>query len=78
MAITSTRGHAELIKQVIARRTPMTTAEQLSKQVCGFAAIMAMHMYRLEILMDMLERLEDIRTGHLVAVVRNNRQARSS
>jgi signal transduction histidine kinase len=75
MSITSTRGHAELIKQVIARRTDKTTAEQLSKQVSGFAGIMAIHMYRLELLMDMLQRLEDIRTGHLAAVVRNNRKA---
>jgi NtrC-family two-component system sensor histidine kinase KinB len=75
MSITSTRGHAELIKQVIARRTEKTTAEQLSKQVSGFAGIMAIHMYRLELLMDMLQRLEDIRTGHLAAVVRNNRRA---
>jgi signal transduction histidine kinase len=74
MSITSTRGHAELIKQVIARRTDRTTAEQLSKQVSGFAGIMAIHMYRLELLMDMLQRLEDIRTGHLAAVVRNNRK----
>ena len=32
MSITSTRGHAELIKQVLARRTEVTTAEQLAKQ----------------------------------------------
>ena len=74
MSITSTRGHAELIKQVIARRTAATTADQLSKQVSGFAGIMAIHMYRLELLMDMLQRLEDIRTGHLAAVIRNNRK----
>lgn len=74
MSITSTRGHAELIKQVIARRSEVTTAEQLSKQVGGFAGIMAVHMYRLELLMDMLQRLEDIRTGHLAAVIRTNRK----
>jgi signal transduction histidine kinase len=75
MSITSTRGHAELIKQVIARRTAKTTVDQLAKQVSGFAGIMAIHMYRLELLMDMLQRLEDIRTGHLAAVIRNNRKA---
>ena len=75
MSITATRGHAELIKQVIARRTASTTADQLAKQVSGFAGIMAVHMYRLEMLMDMLQRLEDIRTGHLTAVIRNNRRA---
>jgi signal transduction histidine kinase len=74
MSITSTRGHAEMIKQVVTRRTA-TTVEQLAKQVSGFAGIMAIHMYRLELLMDMLQRLEDIRTGHLAAVIRNNRKA---
>jgi signal transduction histidine kinase len=75
MSITSTRGHAELIKQVVARRTERTTTEQLAKQVSGFAGIMAVHMYRLEMLTDMLQRLEDIRTGHLAAVIRSNRRA---
>ena len=74
MAITSTRGHAELIKQVIARRTPVTTADQLARQIGGFASIMAVHMYRLEILVDLLERLEDIRTGNLIQLLRNNRR----
>jgi signal transduction histidine kinase len=72
MSITSTRGHAELIKQIVAKRTAKTTAEQLGKQVAGFAGIMTVHMYRLEMLMDLLQRLEDIRTGQLVQIVRNN------
>jgi signal transduction histidine kinase len=74
VSITSTRGHAELIKQVIAKRSPNTTTDQLAKQVSGFAGIMAIHMYRLELLTDMLQRLEDIRTGHLAAVLRTNRK----
>ncbi|MBN1565339.1 MAG: sensor histidine kinase [Anaerolineae bacterium] len=74
VSITSTRGHAELIKQVIAKRSPTTTTDQLAKQVLGFAGIMAIHMYRLELLTDMLQRLEDIRTGHLAAVLRTNRK----
>ncbi len=74
VSITSTRGHAELIKQVVAKRSPNTTIEQLAKQVVGFAGIMSIHMYRLELLTDMLQRLEDIRTGHLVAVLRTYRK----
>lgn len=74
VSITSTRGHAELIKQVINKRTPATTADQLAKQVGGFAGIISVHMYRLEILTDMLQRLEDIRTGHLTAVLRSSRK----
>ena len=72
MSITSTRGHAELVKQVIAKRKETTTAAQLAQQVSGFAGIMAVHMYRLEVLVDLLERLEDIRTGNLQHIIRNN------
>jgi len=75
MSITSTRGHAELIKQVIAKRTAATTVDQLSRQVSGFAGIMAIHMYRLEMLMDLLQRLEDIRTGQLAQIIRLNRRS---
>ncbi len=75
MSITSTRGHAELIKQVIAKRNAATTVDQLSRQVSGFAGIMAIHMYRLEMLMDLLQRLEDIRTGQLAQIIRLNRRA---
>ena len=74
MSITSTRGHAELVKQVIAKRSGALTGEQLAKQVAGFAGIMAIHMYRLELLMDLLERLEDVRTGQLAQIVRGNRK----
>lgn len=75
MSITSTRGHAELIKQVIAKRKENTTAADLARQVSGFAALMATHMFRLEILVDQLQRLEDIRTGQLAQIIRHNRRA---
>jgi signal transduction histidine kinase len=75
MSITSTRGHAELVKQVIARRSGAMTGEQLAKQVSGFAGIMAIHMYRLELLMDLLQRLEDVRTGQLAQIIRGNRKS---
>ncbi len=75
MSITSTRGHAELIKQVITKRSPNTTVDQLAKRVGGFADIMAVHMYRLEMLMDLLHRLEVIRTGQLIDIIRANRKA---
>ncbi len=74
MSITSTRGHAELIKQVIANRKPDTSADHLARQVSGFARIMAVHMFRLEILVEQLQRLEDIRTGQLLQIVRHNRR----
>lgn len=74
LSITSTRGHAELIKQVVTRRKPNATADQLAKQVAGFADIMSVHMFRMEILVDQLQRLEDIRTGQLAQVIRHTRR----
>jgi signal transduction histidine kinase len=74
-SITSTRGHADLIQQVVSRRTDATTVEQLARQVSGFAGIMSVHMYRLELLMDLLHRLEDIRTGQLHTTIRTDRSA---
>jgi signal transduction histidine kinase len=74
ISITSTRGHADLIKQVITRRTPTTTADDLARRVLGFADIMSVHMYRLELLMNLLHRLEEIRTGQLPDLVRINRK----
>jgi signal transduction histidine kinase len=74
LSISSTRGHAELIKQVIANRTEATTVDKLAKQVSGFAGIMAVHMYRLELLMNLLHRLEVVRTGRLSDLIRTNRK----
>jgi signal transduction histidine kinase len=74
MSISSTRGHAELIKQVLTKRTQINTVDELSRRVGGFADIMAVHMYRLELLMDQLHRLEAIRTGHLADMLRSARK----
>lgn len=75
MSITSTRGHAELIQQVLnKKRDQITNVDQLAKQVSGFADIMGVHMYRLELLMDLLHRLEVIRTGQLAGIIRSTRR----
>lgn len=74
MSITSTRGHAELIKQVIKKHEGETGVGQLAKQVAGFAGLMSTHMFRLEILVDQLQRLEDVRTGALVQIIRHTRR----
>src|SRR5258708_22444337 len=74
IAISSTAGHAELIRQLVVNRPPGTTADQIAERVVGFAGIMATHMYRLQILLDLLERLEIIRTCHLAAHMRLDRR----
>lgn len=74
IAITSTAGHADLITQLVKNRPAGITVDQLAQRVTGFAAIMATHMYRLQTLMDMLQRLEVIRTGQLATETRQNRR----
>jgi signal transduction histidine kinase len=71
MAISSTRGHAELIMQMLRKAPPGMTIDQLAQRISGFAEIMATHMHRLQMLMALLYRLEIIRTGQLPANVRS-------
>ncbi len=70
MAISSTRGHAELITQLVHKAPSTMSVEQLGGRIAGFAEIMATHMHRLQLLMDLLHRLEIIRTGQLAPDVR--------
>jgi signal transduction histidine kinase len=74
LAISSTAGHADLIKQLLDTAPKGASVEQLSKRVSGFANIIATHMFRLQVLMDLLQRLEMIRAGSLVNEVRKHRQ----
>src|SRR5579859_6177250 len=74
MAISSTRGHAELITQLVRKAPANLTIDQLASRVVGFAEIMATHMHRLQLLMDLLYRLEVIRTGQLAKDVRRGRK----
>lgn len=65
MTVSSTRGHARLIEQTLAHRKATLTVESLAQRVGGFARIISIHMFRLELLLGALHRLEVIRTGQL-------------
>lgn len=65
MTVSSTRGHARLIEQTLTHRKPNLTVEALAQRVGGFARIISIHMFRLELLLGALHRLEVIRTGQL-------------
>ncbi|HLY25519.1 MAG TPA: ATP-binding protein [Aggregatilineales bacterium] len=73
-AISSTAGHADLIQQIIKKRSPNMTVDKLADQVSGFASLMGQHMHRLQTLMELLQRLEYIRTGQLSKDVRNGQR----
>lgn len=74
LAVESTRGHADLLMQLMRKRPPGMTADQLASRVKGFAEIIATHMYRLEMLLDQLYRLELLRTGQLPTLVNRDRR----
>jgi signal transduction histidine kinase len=74
LAVESTRGHADLIIQIMKKRKPGMTIEQLAERVIGFAEIMATHMHRLEMFLDQLHRLEMLRTGQLPVEVNKTRR----
>jgi signal transduction histidine kinase len=73
-AIQSTQGHIDLITKTIAVHKPEQGVELLGKRVSGFTRLINVHMVRVGRLMDMLERLENIRTGRLREIVRERRR----
>jgi len=71
-AISSTQGHIDLITQTIKHHDPEAGTEQLAKRITGFTRLISIHMARVGRLMEMLQRMEDIRTG----AVRDNARRR--
>ncbi len=74
MSLSATRGHAELVKQLLRKNEGNPAVKALSERVRGFTEIIATHMLRLQNLMDMLQRLEVIRIGELSKQVREGRR----
>jgi signal transduction histidine kinase len=73
-AAESTQGHTDLILQTIKNVKPKDTVEQVGKRITGFVNLIATHMYRIDRLTAMLERMEHVRTGKLQELVRANRK----
>lgn len=74
LSVESTRGHADLISQIMKKRTPGMTLDQLAARVMGFSEIISTNMHRLEMFLDQLHRLEVLRTGNLPAEVMKTRR----
>lgn len=72
-AAEATQGHINLIEQSMKRLGPDDRIEQLTRRIGGFNRLIATHMYRTARLMDLLERLEMLRTGRLAERVRSGR-----
>lgn len=73
-AAEATQGHLSLINQSISRLRPDEPVGHLIKRIGGFNRLIATHMYRTASLMDLLGRLEALRTGTLRADIRASRQ----
>jgi signal transduction histidine kinase len=74
MSLSATRGHAELVKQLLRKNEDDPAVQQITQRVFGFTEIIATHMLRLQNLMDLLHRLEIIRTGELSKRIREARR----
>ena len=70
--VSATRGHATLITQSVTRAKPGDTVEGMGKRITGFTRIIDVHMYRLHMLTDLMERLERIRTGKARELIHQN------
>ncbi len=73
-AVESTDGHINLINQSIKRLSPGATVETLNKRISGFTKLISTHMYRVGHLMELLGRLQALRTGNLMGSVRASRR----
>jgi signal transduction histidine kinase len=73
MSVENTRGHADLIIQIMKKKPANMTVDQLASRVVGFAEVMSTNMYRLERFLDLLYRLEILRTGQLPTDVNKTR-----
>ena len=64
-ALDSAKGHTDLIQQVIERRKPSETADQVAKRLAGFNKLIQVQMIRSQRLLSMMNRLTDLRIGVL-------------
>lgn len=62
-AVDATQGHVDLIKQSMNVHKPTDTAANLAKRIGGFTRLIDLHMHRVSRFMEMMERLQDVRTG---------------
>lgn len=75
-AINSTRGHIDIIEKDIQNfsKSERKNVDQLTRRITGLTRLVSVHMVRVGRLMEMLERMEQIRTGTLRDVLQVNRR----
>jgi len=73
-AARSTKGHTTLITQTLKVPKANESVEQVSRRISGFVQLISTHMHRIERLMSLFQRLEQVRTGQLNEIVRSERR----
>lgn len=73
-AVDDTLGHITLINKTIRQQSEKSTAQELARRIGSFTTLIEVHMIRTRRLMQMFERLEDIRTGRLREHVQRDRK----
>ncbi|MCI0711225.1 MAG: ATP-binding protein [Chloroflexi bacterium] len=74
MAIGNTKNHADLIVRLANSRPPDMTTDQLAQRILGFSELMSQDMYRLQNLLEQLHRLEMVRTGQMIDVIKKSKR----
>lgn len=74
MAIGNTKNHADLIVRLANSRPPDMTTDQLAQRILGFSELMSQDMYRLQNLLEQLHRLEMVRTGQMIDVIKKTKR----
>lgn len=72
-AVESTSGHIEIIEQLM-KNKQIKDVETLAKRISGFTRLIQIHMKRVGRLENLMERLEDIRTGALKEALRGRKK----
>lgn len=74
-AVDSTQGHIDIIMQTIENHDEKKeTVKQFIRRISGFGLLISVHMKRVARYLEMIQRLENIRTGHVRERVQSQRR----
>lgn len=72
--VSSTRGHLDIINNSMGMVKPEDPVKNLTKRIGGFNRLIDMQMFRINELINQMERMEDLRTGQVREVARTTRR----
>src|SRR5690606_35883013 len=73
-AINDTKGHAQFVRDLLTNPPTKLSAAELGKNAIGMVNLISNEMHHLQLLVDLLHRLEVIRTGQLVSVIESSQR----